>query len=62
MTHACYDTADFLKGEKDIAACLEAAMEEGGDNPAYVANAIGTVARALNMTALAAKSRYAASA
>ena len=28
-------------------------MEEGGDNPAYVVRALGTVARIWNMTALA---------
>ena len=28
-------------------------MEEGGDDPAYVAHALGTVARARNMTKLA---------
>ena len=28
-------------------------MEEGGDDPAYVARALGVVARAQNMTALA---------
>lgn len=50
---ARYDSADYLKSEDDIAAYLEAVMEEGGDDPAYVARALGTVARARNMTALA---------
>ncbi len=53
VTYALYDTADYLKGEEDIAAYLEAVMEEGGDDPAHVAHALGTVARARNMTALA---------
>jgi len=48
-----YDSADYLKTEEDIAAYLEAVMEEGGDDPAYVARALGVVARARNMTALA---------
>lgn len=43
---ARYDSADYLKTEDDVAAYLEAVMEEGGDDPAYVA-------RARNMTALA---------
>ena len=43
---ARYDSADYLKTEEDIAAYLEAVMEDGGDDPAYVA-------RARNMTALA---------
>lgn len=46
-----YDTADYLKSEDDIAAYLEAVMEDG--NPALVAAALGDVARARNMTALA---------
>jgi probable addiction module antidote protein len=37
----------------DSAAYLEAVMEEGGDDPAYIARALGVVARARNMTALA---------
>ena len=52
-TFARYDSADYLKTEEEIAAYLEAVMDEGGDDPAYVARALGTVARARNMTALA---------
>ena len=48
-----YDSADYLQSEEDIAAYLEAVMEEGSDDPAYVAHALGVVARARNMTALA---------
>lgn len=55
VTFARYDTADYLKTEEDIAAYLEAVMEEGGDSPAYIARALGAVARARNMTALASK-------
>ena len=50
---ARYDSADYLKTEEDIAAYLEAAMEDGGDDPAYVARALGVVAHARNMTTLA---------
>ena len=50
---ARYDSADYLKTEEDIAAYLEAVMEDGGDDPAYIARALGVVARARNMTALA---------
>ena len=53
VTHAPYDTADYLRNEDEIAAYLEAVMEEGGDDPAFVARALGTVARARNMTSLA---------
>lgn len=52
-TFVRYDSADYLKTEEDIAAYLEAVMEDGGDDPAYVARALGVVARARNMTALA---------
>lgn len=52
-TFARYDTADYLETEEDIAAYLEAVMEDSGDNPAYIARALGVVARARNMTALA---------
>lgn len=50
---ARYDTADYLKTEEDVSAYLEAVMEEGGDDPAYIARALGDVACARNMTALA---------
>lgn len=46
-----YDTADYLKSEEDIAAYLEAVMEDG--DPSLIAAALGDVARARNMTALA---------
>ncbi len=48
-----FDTADYLKTEDDIAAYMEAVMEEGGDNPAYILRALGVVARARNMSKLA---------
>src|SRR6056300_42426 len=46
-----YDTADYRKSEDDIEAYLEAVMEDG--DPALIAAALGDVARARNMTALA---------
>ena len=48
-----YDTADYLKTEEDIVAYLEAVMEEGADDPGFVAHALGVVARARNMSQLA---------
>jgi probable addiction module antidote protein len=48
-----YDTADYLETEEDIAAYLEAVMEEGGDDPGFVTHALGVVARARNMSELA---------
>ena len=48
-----YDTADYLKSDAHIAAYLDAVMEEAGDDPAFVAQALGNVARARNMSQLA---------
>jgi probable addiction module antidote protein len=46
-----YDTADYLKTEDDIAAYLEAVMEDG--DPALIAAALGDIARARNLSQLA---------
>lgn len=46
-----YDTADYLQSEEDIAAYLEAVMEE--NDPALLAAALGDIARARNMSQLA---------
>ena len=45
-TFARYDSADYLRTEEDIAAYFEAVIEEAGDDQAYVARALGVVARA----------------
>lgn len=50
-TFSRYDTADYLKTDEDIAAYLEACAEE--NDPALMAQALGTVARARNMSQLA---------
>lgn len=52
-TFSRYDTADYLKTEGDIVLYMEAVMEEAGDDPAFIARALGTVARARNMSRLA---------
>ena len=48
-----YDPADFLKTDEDMVAYLEACMEEAGDDPAFIADALGIIARARGMTQLA---------
>ncbi|HTE40144.1 MAG TPA: addiction module antidote protein [Steroidobacteraceae bacterium] len=48
-----YDTADYLKSEKEIVAYLEACMEEAGDDAAFIAHALGNIARARGMAQLA---------
>lgn len=50
-----YDSADYLRNREDIAAYLEAAFEEAGDDPAFMAHALGVVARAHGMVELAEK-------
>jgi len=46
-----WDSAQHLKTEEDMAAYLEAALEEG--DPALVAAALGDIARAKGMTQVA---------
>ncbi|MGQ0485027.1 MAG: addiction module antidote protein [Hyphomicrobiales bacterium] len=48
-----YDVADYLKSEEDMAAYLEACFEEAGDDAAYIAAALGDIARAYGMVKLA---------
>jgi probable addiction module antidote protein len=48
-----YDSADYLETEDDVAAYLDAVMEEGGEDPTYVTRALGVVARARNISKLA---------
>ena len=46
-----WDVVDFLKTEEDMAAYLEAALEE--NDPTLVAAALGDIARAKGMTHIA---------
>lgn len=55
-TFSHYDSADYLNTEEGIAAYLEAVLEEGGNDPAFIAHALGVVARARNMSQLARES------
>jgi probable addiction module antidote protein len=48
-----HDTAEFLKTDEDMAAYLDACLEEAGDDPAFIAHALGVIARARGMTQLA---------
>ncbi len=48
-----FDSAEYLQTEEDMALYLEACMEEAGDDPAFIAQALGTIARAKGMTQLA---------
>jgi probable addiction module antidote protein len=48
-----WDSAEHLKTDADMADYLEACMEEAGDDPAFIAKALGVIARAKGMTQLA---------
>lgn len=48
-----YDGADYLVDIEAATAYLEAALEESGDDPALVAQALGTIARSGNLSELA---------
>lgn len=53
VTVSRYDSADYLKSEADMAAYLEACLEEAPDDAAFLAAALGTIARAHGMVQLA---------
>ncbi len=48
-----WDSAEYLKTEEDIQLYLEACLEEGGEDPAFLVHALGVIARAKNMSQLA---------
>lgn len=48
-----YDQVKYLKTEEDMAAYLEAALEDG--HPAVIAAALGNISRAKGMTKIARK-------
>jgi probable addiction module antidote protein len=50
---ARWDSAEYLKTEEDMANYLDACMEEAGDDPAFIARALGAIARARGMTQVA---------
>lgn len=48
-----WDSAHYLETDDDIQLYLDAVLEEGGDDPAFVMHALGVIARAKNMSQLA---------
>ena len=48
-----WDSAEHLQTEQDIQLYLEACFEEAGDDAAFIAKALGNVAKARSMTQLA---------
>ncbi|OYV51481.1 MAG: putative addiction module antidote protein [Burkholderiales bacterium 21-58-4] len=52
-TFSRWDAADYLKSGADMAAYLEACLEEAPDDAALLAAALGDIARARGMVQLA---------
>jgi probable addiction module antidote protein len=48
-----WDSAEYLQTEDDIAEYFEACLQEGGDEPAFIAHALGVIARARGMAQVA---------
>ena len=48
-----WDVVEHLKTEEDMAQYLEACLEEAGDDAAFIAKALGNIARARGMSQLA---------
>ena len=47
-----WDSAEHLKTDEDMAAYLEACLQEAGDDAAFIAKALGNIERAKGMTQL----------
>jgi len=50
-----WDSAEYLKTEEDCQMYLQACMEEAGNDAAFIAKALGNIARAKNLNELAQK-------
>lgn len=48
-----WDSAEYLKTQEDMVIYMQACLEEAGDDAAFIAKALGVVARARGMTGLA---------
>lgn len=48
-----WNSAEHLKTDEDIQLYLEACIEEAGDDPAFIVDALGVIAKAKNMSQLA---------
>lgn len=52
-TFSPFDAADYPSTFDDVAAYLEAVIEEGDDDPVLIAQALGAIARSGNVSELA---------
>lgn len=48
-----WDVVEHLKSDEDMALYFDAAMEDAGDDAAFIAKVLGDIARAKGMTQLA---------
>jgi probable addiction module antidote protein len=48
-----WDSVEHLHNEEDIASYFDAVLQEAGDDPAFIAHALGIIARARGMSQLA---------
>jgi len=48
-----YDSAEYLETPEDMAAYLEACLEDANGDAAFIAKALGNIARAKGMTQVA---------
>ena len=53
LTLRKWDSAEHLKTDEDMALYLEACLQEAGDDAAFIAKALGNIARARGMSQLA---------
>jgi probable addiction module antidote protein len=51
-----YDVAEYLSTPEEMAAYLEASIEEANGDAAFIAKALGNIARAKGMTQIARES------
>jgi probable addiction module antidote protein len=52
-TTSAYDVSDYLRTPEDMAAYLEACIEEADGDATFIAKALGDIARAQGMTQVA---------
>lgn len=48
-----WDPGEHIKSPEDAALYLQAALEEAGDDPAFIARTLGVIAKSGNLSALA---------
>jgi len=48
-----WDSVEYLKTDEDMVLYLQACMDEAGDDAAFIAKALGNIARAKGMSQLA---------